>query len=368
MADAGCKRQPRKRLGKDWGGYSQKQKEKQMSTLKDAVLWPTPLASEARIGYQRRNPGKKGSQQNLTTIVRDVTFPTPGTTGLSNGSGNCERANELYEQGVITEEERRSFRAGNGGQLNPDWVEVYLMAWPPGWTRLEPINKELYYEWERLFRAAVISCERKETSTENLQESDAEMRDMRDRNRSNDSSQRPQSIKQQQEQYTDSMQKMSRASAWNGKVCKRGQGESMPNMREGICQEAEQGEILQSALRTDSELGEKRSESSENMSSVWEGFYSSKIASERMLSFMREQVGMAEQIAEELRREFKRWNEIGIKTVASRYWMPDPAEIGLIPRVTNEKEYRRERLETLGNGQVPSCVCLAESILREVVA
>lgn len=131
---------------KTWGGYSQKQKEKRMSTLKDAVLWPTPLASEARIGYQRRNPGKKGTQQNLTTIVRDVTFPTPGTTGLSNGSGNVQKANELYEAGVITDEERKSFRAGNGGQLNPDWVS-WLMGWPCSWTSLKPMRKEDYEEW-----------------------------------------------------------------------------------------------------------------------------------------------------------------------------------------------------------------------------
>lgn len=194
---------------KTWGGYSQKQKEKRMSTLKDAVLWPAPLASEARIGYQRRNPGKKGSQQNLTTIVRDVTFPTPGTTGLSNGSGNCERANELYEAGVITDEERKSFRAGNGGQLNPDWVS-WLMGWPEGWTSLAPMRREVFEEWEE-------------------------------------------------------------------------------------------------------------------------------------------------------------------KAVKGSLWTDDPADLpstdrAYIPRVTNVKEYRRERLETLGNGQVPSCVCLAESILREVVA
>lgn len=340
--------------------------------LSDVVrMWPTPVASDRKGGvsddaWNAYTDDKK--KERLSSLKNAVLFPTPGATGLSNGSGNCERANELYEQGVITDEERRSFRAGNGGQLNPDWVEVYLMAWPPGWTRLEPINKELYYEWERLFRAAVISSERTETSTENVQESDAEMRDMRNRSRSDDSSQRSQPIKQQQGQYTDSMQEMSRTSAWVGEVCKRGQSESVPNMREGVCQKSEQGEILQSALRTDSELEKKRSEGSKNMSGVWKGFHSSEIASERMLSFMREQASMAEQIAEELRREFKRWNEIGIKTLAARYWMPDPAEIGLIPRVTNEKEYRRERLETLGNGQVPSCVCLAESILREVVA
>ena len=177
-----------------------------MSTLKDAVKWPTPLASEARIGYQRRAPGKKGSQQNLTTIVRDVTYPTPGTTGLSNGSGNVAKADELYEQGVISEEERRSFRAGNGGQLNPDWVE-WLMGWPVSWTRLEPMRKEDFDEW------------------------------------------------------------MARAA-------------------EGIL------------------------------------------------------------------------------------WDMDPADLpcgvpGYIPRVTDEKAYRKERLMALGNGQVPSCVCLAESILQE---
>lgn len=178
-----------------------------MSTLKDAVKWPTPLASEARIGYQRRAPGKKGTQQNLTTIVRDVTYPTPGVSGLANDSGNCEKANQLFEEGLITEEERKSFRAGNGGQLNPDWVEVYLMAWPPGWTRLEPMRKEDFDRW-------------------------------------------------------------------------------MDRAREG---------------------------------SLWD---------------------------------------------------MDPADLpcgvpGYIPRVTDEKAYRKERLMALGNGQVPSCVCLAESILQE---
>lgn len=33
----------------------------------------------------------------------------------------------------ITEEERKIMSQGNGGQLNPDWVE-WLMGLPVGWT------------------------------------------------------------------------------------------------------------------------------------------------------------------------------------------------------------------------------------------
>lgn len=31
--------------------------------------WPTPLANEARLGYQNRSNGKKGNQESLTTVV-----------------------------------------------------------------------------------------------------------------------------------------------------------------------------------------------------------------------------------------------------------------------------------------------------------
>jgi hypothetical protein len=34
-----------------------------------AKYWPTPTAHEARLGYQRRDTGKKGTQESLTTVV-----------------------------------------------------------------------------------------------------------------------------------------------------------------------------------------------------------------------------------------------------------------------------------------------------------
>lgn len=321
------------------------------SNLRDQVsnmrLWPTPVRSDCKGGvsdecfFAKEEKGQRTRMSFLKDAVLH-TYPTPGTTGLANGSGNCEKANRLYEAGVITEEERRSFRAGNGGQLNPDWVEIYLMGWPPGWTRLEPINKELYYEWERLFRTSVISFGREEAGSENVQKSEAEMRDMR-----------------------DSMQKVSCEAAWNGEGCNGRQNKSLPNLRKGVYPESESREILQSTLCADSKLEEKRDETPDNLSCVWKGVFSDEIASKHMLSFMREQASMAEQNARQLREEFKRWQEMGYETLASRYWMPDPADIGLIPRVTKVKTFRRERLMALGNGQVPSCVCLAETILRE---
>lgn len=57
-------------------------------TLNGQVLlagWPTPLATEARLGYQNRNTGKKGTQESLTTVVESGTFPL--VDGITNRVG-----------------------------------------------------------------------------------------------------------------------------------------------------------------------------------------------------------------------------------------------------------------------------------------
>ena len=66
-------------------------------------LWPTPAAHEARLGYQDRTTGKKGTQKSLTTEVIDQLGGRQATTG----------------------------------QLNPTWVE-WLMGFPIGHTDLKP--------------------------------------------------------------------------------------------------------------------------------------------------------------------------------------------------------------------------------------
>jgi hypothetical protein len=74
--------------------------------------WPTPCAHEARLGYQRRDTGKKGTQQSLTTSVID-------------SLGGRDQVH---------------------GQLNPMWVE-WLMGWPLGWTDLKPLEMDRFQQW-----------------------------------------------------------------------------------------------------------------------------------------------------------------------------------------------------------------------------
>lgn len=83
-----------------------------------AAIWPTPAATEGRQGYQRRpsDGASEQNQQSLTTIAVDFPFmpqvpPTP--------------------DGPPSSPTRRT--------LNPRFVE-WLMAWPIGWTALEPVE------------------------------------------------------------------------------------------------------------------------------------------------------------------------------------------------------------------------------------
>ena len=97
-------------------------------------MWPTPKASD----YKGSGPaGTKSAEHDLKkhNLKGAVMFyPTPTTgAGLCGGTGNFQQLKNLKARGQITEEERRSMAAGNGGQLNPDWVE-WMMGFPLGWT------------------------------------------------------------------------------------------------------------------------------------------------------------------------------------------------------------------------------------------
>jgi hypothetical protein len=69
-------------------------------------MWPTPMASEGRQGWQDRSRGKAGTEESLSTVI-------------------------LKGEGRTTDQDPTA-----GGQLNPTWVE-WLMGFPLGWTDCE---------------------------------------------------------------------------------------------------------------------------------------------------------------------------------------------------------------------------------------
>lgn len=102
---------------------SQKERKSSPGLVDYVRMFPTPTASMAEHGGPngRDSHGKPG----LHTT----------SASLCGGSGNYQQLKKLEAAGEITEEERRNMAQGNGGQLNPDWVE-WLMGFPIGWTSL----------------------------------------------------------------------------------------------------------------------------------------------------------------------------------------------------------------------------------------
>jgi DNA (cytosine-5)-methyltransferase 1 len=98
--------------------------------LEEAVaLWPTPTAhpDNSNLNGKFKNP-------TLGDAVR--MWPTPTHGKMAGGTGAFNKVQALYSDGKISDEERKSMQAGNGGKLNPTWVE-WLMGFPLGWTDLE---------------------------------------------------------------------------------------------------------------------------------------------------------------------------------------------------------------------------------------
>jgi len=105
------------------------------------VKWPTPMSSEHKANRQIRGNHQNGlTSAVLTEEIKK--WPTPRTKGMCGGTGSWDLLNKN-----TTIQEARQMGAGNGGQLNPTWVE-WLMGWPLGWTDLKPLemDKSLYVQ------------------------------------------------------------------------------------------------------------------------------------------------------------------------------------------------------------------------------
>lgn len=90
-------------------------------------LWASPNA------WDWKDSGASQGNRKSPNLGTQVHWPTPRTKGMCGGSGSWDLLNKN-----TTVEEARQMGAGNGGKLNPTWVE-WLMGWPLGWTDLKPL-------------------------------------------------------------------------------------------------------------------------------------------------------------------------------------------------------------------------------------
>ena len=117
--------------------------------------WPTPTAhmskeTNAPSEHNRNTPtltaqvnyptptmqGLNGGSNSRKSAIVKGNWPTPRTAGMCGGTGSWD----LLKKNT-TIEEARAMGAGNGGKLNPMWVE-WLMGWPLGWTDLRPLEMD----------------------------------------------------------------------------------------------------------------------------------------------------------------------------------------------------------------------------------
>lgn len=66
------------------------------------------------------------------------------------------------------------------------------------------------------------------------------------------------------------------------------------------------------------------------------------------------------------KERFEEWKK---SVLDGTYWDFDPADYPKdderhLPRLTNEKDFRANRLEAIGNGQVPQCIFFMEGLMN----
>lgn len=103
---------------------------------------PTPTVDDADNSTL---PPSQIKRDSVVGWVMRNRYPTPQANSWES-TGSRAQLHLLVEEGVLTAEEKRKMSAGNGGQLNPEWVE-WLMGWVIGWTDLEVLGMDKFREW-----------------------------------------------------------------------------------------------------------------------------------------------------------------------------------------------------------------------------
>jgi hypothetical protein len=87
---------------------------------------------ETYAANAKNNTGSLQAGRGTLTAPIESLWPTARAGGMCGGTGNWAQLKK--KAGDI--KEARQMGAGNGGQLNPDWVEA-LMGFPQGWTDID---------------------------------------------------------------------------------------------------------------------------------------------------------------------------------------------------------------------------------------
>ena len=110
--------------------------------LNDAVLrYPSPCATD------HKGAGKTGTYRDRLDFAiergqtKSHSYPTPNVDSMCGGSGAYA---QIMANQNLSDEEKRNMASGNGGRLNPDWVE-WLMFMPIGWTDIKVPNDRLVW-------------------------------------------------------------------------------------------------------------------------------------------------------------------------------------------------------------------------------
>lgn len=124
-------RTPERRVDYDGSTQIKNGKSSHSLNLADTVqMWPTPTVDDSKNVTR-----KSGSFQSLVRAVNESLWPTP-TASSWGSTGHRAMLQTKVDNGTISESDKKQMTSGNGGKLNPAWVE-WLMGFPIGWTDLK---------------------------------------------------------------------------------------------------------------------------------------------------------------------------------------------------------------------------------------
>ena len=136
------------------------------------AFWPTPKGTPSGPDYARMNREKSGGDDLATAVAK---FPAPTSSMVTEQDFVQAKFHSSkrppYSESVLYptpksrdwkgKSQRGTHSPGDalcntldvtGGQLNPGWV-CWLMAWPKGWTSLDPLPGHNYESWLLMIRA-----------------------------------------------------------------------------------------------------------------------------------------------------------------------------------------------------------------------